>query len=131
MHTASSFAKKNGLERFLDRPGELNEMIFKLLVLQETMQAEQARRSAAAERGAASISVRRNVLGKFTARCSGDALYRYAVEMAIRNATTVIPLFQRRLFASTLRSMAVPEGNIAAYCDSVVLSDDTQCIDPE
>jgi hypothetical protein len=71
METAAFFARKHGLERYLDDPAELNSAIFKLLVLQEALQEEQARRSGGGT-GAAAISVRRTVHGKFTASCSGD-----------------------------------------------------------
>jgi hypothetical protein len=130
METAAFFARKHGLERYLDDPAELNSAIFKLLVLQEALQEEQARRSGGGT-GAAAISVRRTVHGKFTASCSGDGAYRYAVEMALRAATTVTPLFQRGLFENTLHSMGVPGERIEVYSDSVVLSDDTRCIDPD
>ncbi len=43
METASYFAKKHGLEAYLEKPAELNELIFKLLVLEETLQMELAR----------------------------------------------------------------------------------------
>ncbi len=131
METASFFAKRHGLEAFLDKPAELNELIFKLLVLQESMQTEQARKRMKAAPDAPVISVRRTVHGKFTAACSGDRTYRYAVETALRSATTVSPLFQRGRFVNALRSMGVPEERISQYCDSIILSDDTLCVDPE
>lgn len=131
METAAFFAKKHGLEAYLEKPAELNELIFKLLVLQESLQAEQARKSVSAGAAAPLISVRRNVHGKFTAACAGDVAYRYAVETALRSATTVSPLFQRGRFVRALRSMGVPEDRIAGYCGSIVLSDDTLCVDPE
>jgi hypothetical protein len=131
METASFFAKKNGLEQYLDKPVELNSLIFKLLVLQETVQAEEARKSKSDRPDAASISVRRTAQGKFTAACAGDATYRYAVETALRASTIIAPLFQRGRFVNALRSMGVPEERISEYCNSIVLSDDTLCIDPE
>ncbi len=131
METASYFAKKHGLEAYLDRPAELNELIFRLLVLQETLQAEQARTRERSAPPAPQISVRRTVHGKFTALCAGEPAYRYAVETALRSATTVAPLFQRGRFVNALRSMGVPEERIREYCDSIVLSDDTLCVDPE
>ncbi len=131
METASLFAKKHGLEGFLDKPAELNELIFKLLVLQESMQTEQARKRMKAAPDVPAISVRRTVHGKFTVACAGDRTYSYAVETALRSATTVSPLFQRGRFVKALRSMGVPEERIAEYCDSIMLSDDTLCADPE
>ena len=131
METASYFAKKHGLETYLDRPAELNELIFRLLVLQETLQAEQAWKRENGEAPVPPISVRRTVHGKFIARCAGDPVYRYAVETALRSATTIVPLFQRGRFGNALRSMGVPEDRIREYSDSIVLSDDTLCVDPE
>ncbi len=131
METASLFAKRHGLEDYLEKPAELNELIFRLLVLQETMQAEQARKLGGVPSAAPLISARRTVHGKFTAACRGDKTYRYAVETALRSATTVSPLFQRGRFVKALRSMGVPEERIAEYAGSIVLSDDTLCIDPE
>jgi hypothetical protein len=131
METASYFAKKHGLESFLDRPAELNALIFKLLVLQETLHAEQARKRERSEATARPISVRRIVQGKFTALCAGDPAYRYAVETALRSATVVAPLFRFGRFVNALRSMGVPEERIREYSDSIMLSDDTLCIDPE
>ncbi len=131
METASVFAKKHDLEQYLDKPAELNGLIFKLLVLQETLQSEAARKARRDRPASAEISVRRIAQGKFTVACSGDAAYRYAVETALRASTLVAPLFQRGRFMNALRSMGVPEERIGEYCDSIVLSDDTLCFDPE
>lgn len=129
METASYFAKKHGLEQYLERPAELNEMILKLMVLQETMQNESAR--ARRQAGDAAIAVSRKVTGKFTAACGGDRTYQYAVETALRSATATVPVFQQGRFEGMLRTMGVPNDRISGYSASVVLSDDTHCIDPE
>ena len=131
METASYFAKKHGLERYLEAPAELNDMIFKLLVLQETLQAEQARMRGPAVAPDAAISVRRSTAGKFSAACVADSRYRYAVESALRSATTVVPVFRWNVFTGTLRSLGIPEEIISRCLESVLLSDDTLCIDPE
>jgi hypothetical protein len=131
METASFFAKKHGLEHYLDEPAELNDLIFRLLVLQEILQAEDSRRTRTVRPDAAVISVRRTAQGRFTAACAGDAAYRYAVETALRTSTIIAPLLQRGRFMNALRSMGVPEERISEYCDGIVLSDDTLCIDPE
>jgi hypothetical protein len=44
METAAEFAKKYGLEQYLDKPDDLNDAIFNLMLLQETVQLEQARK---------------------------------------------------------------------------------------
>ncbi len=129
METASYFARKHGLEQYLDRPGELNEMILRLLVLQETMQGESARKRK--DDQASIVSVRRPVGGKFVVACRGDGVYRYAVETALRAATAPVPVFQRGRFADTLRKMGVPEERIEEYCGSVTISDDTLCLDQD
>ncbi len=131
MESASYFAKKHGLEPYLEKPDELNEMILKLLILQETMQAEAGRKTGSQEPGREPILVRRSSGGKFTARCSGDAAYRYAVETALKGSTALVPLFQRGRFISLLRKMGIPEDRIAEYSATVALDDDTLCIDPE
>ncbi len=131
MESASVFAKKHGLERYLEKPDELNEMIVKLLVLQEAMQAESEQSMLAKEPGSQAISIRRTAGGKFTARCFGEGAYRYAVATALQDSTALVPLFQRARFVSLLRKMGVPEGRITVYCASVTLHDDTVCIDPE
>jgi len=131
MQTAAGLAKRCGLEHYLDKPAELNDAIFNLLLLQETIQMEQAQRMRRDEPGAASIAIQRTAYGTFTAACAGDGRYRYAVETALRSGTTVIALFQRSRFVSVLRSMGIPEDAIAGYCSSVRISDDTTCIDRE
>ena len=131
MYTAASMAKKYGLERYLDKPEELNEAIFNLLLLQETMQLEQLRRSKRERPGLAEISVKRSTHGKFIAACFVDVTYRYAVETAFKAATTVLAVFQRGRFIRTLRSMGVPEDSIDEFCGSVAIDDDTHCIDQE
>ena len=128
METASELAKKYGLEQYLDRPADLNEAIFRLLLLQETMQMDQARKMKV---GASRISVQRVVQGSFIAASSGDKLFRYAVETALKNGTFTVAVFQRKRFAGALRSFGVPEEKINEYCDSVVLDDNTSCIDRE
>ncbi len=128
METAADLAKKYGLEYYLNRPAELNDVIFHLLLLQETIQLEQAGRLKV---GAAAISLKRAVQGKFVVACSGDRTYRYAVETALKAGTTVIPMLQQKRFVQTLRSMGVPDDKIADYCDSIMISDDTHCLDQE
>jgi len=133
MESASYFAKKHGLEQYLDRPAELNELIFKLLILQESLQNERTRvkRNAGAGAGEETISIRRTVAGKFTAASIGDSRYRYAVETALRGSTATIAVFQRARFIKMLSDMGVPGERIAEYCDTVTLDDDTQVIDRE
>jgi hypothetical protein len=131
METASYFARKHGLERFLDDPAELNEVILKMMVLQETMQGEQERRSKGERAGAGIIEVRRKAIGRFTARCSGDPAYRYAVETALKGSTATVALFQRGRFVTLLRQLGVPEDRIEEFCATVAIDDDTHCFDPE
>ena len=127
METASSFACKHGLEQYLDKPAELNEMILKLMVLQEAMQGE-----GAGERiEAGTITVSRKVIGKFTVRCSGVLAFRYAVETAVKGSTATVALFQRGRFVALLRTMGVPEERIEEFCETVSIDDDTHCFDPE
>lgn len=131
METAADLAKKYGLERYLDKPAELNEAIFSLMLLQETIQLEQARKKKDGRPDVATISVKRPAHGKFVAACSGDGRYRYAVETALKAGTAVIAVFQRGRFVRVLRSMGVPEDRIAAYCESMTIDDDTHCSDQD
>jgi hypothetical protein len=131
MHTSAGLAKKYGLEQYLDKPAELNEAIFNLMLLQETMQLEQARKKKSERADAGAIFTKRIAHGKFVAACSGDGTYRYAVETALKAATSILPVFQRGRFVSMLKSMGVPEDKIAEFCDSVTIDDDTHCIDQE
>jgi len=131
METAAGLAKRCGLEHYLDKPAELNEAIFNLLLLQETLQMEQAQRKRRDEPGAAAVSIVRTAQGTFMAATAGDGRYRYAVETALRSSATVIAVFQRARFISMLRSMGIPEDAIAGYCDGVRISDDTACVDRE
>jgi len=131
MESASYFAQKHGLEQYLERPAELNELIFKLLVLQESMQNEQARKKRNVEAGLETISIRRTAAGKFIAACMGDGRYRYAVETALRSSTATIAVFQRSRFIKMLRDMGVPEERIAEYCETATIEDDTQALDRE
>jgi len=128
METAAELAKKYGLERYLDRPAELNDIIFHLMLLQETIQLEQSRKM---KIGAAAITTRRSAHGAFFVACSGDKTYRYPVETALQAGTTVIAVFQRRRFIGVPRSTGVPEDKIAEFCDSVVMDDNTLCFDEE
>ncbi len=128
METAVELAKRLDLEYYRDKPVELNEAIFNLMLLQETLQMEQARRMKV---NAGTISIKRGVHGKFVAACAGDRTYRYAVETALKAATAVIPVFQRSRFVSLLRSMGIPEDRIGQYCDSILVDDDTLCSDRE
>ncbi|MDH4164539.1 MAG: hypothetical protein OEW15_17895 [Nitrospirota bacterium] len=129
METASYFAKKHGLEHYLDKPRELNEMILKLLVLQETMQDEAMRARRRSASSGEIISVGRTVTGRFTAACDGDRTYQYAVETALRASTAPVPIFQWGRFEGLLEKMGVPGDRIAEYVGTVMLSDDTHCID--
>ena len=128
METAAELAKKYGLEQYLDKPAELNEAIFNLMLLQETIQFEQARRMKV---GATAVSIKRSAQGSFIAACTGDKAYRYAAETALKAGTTVLAVFQRKRFISVLRSMGVPEDEITEFCDSVVIDDNTLCFDVE
>lgn len=128
MESSESLAKRHGLEHYLQKPAELNDEIFTLLLLQETMQLERTRTM---KKNAVNISVRRPVTGKFIATCSGKEKYRYAVETALKASTFTVAVFQRSLFISMLRNMGIPEESISDFCDSIVLDDDTHCIDPE
>jgi hypothetical protein len=131
METAAYFARKHGLERYLDRPEDLNEMILKLLVLQETLQREQERGSMKESDGTGPITVRRTAAGRFSARCTGALAYRYAVETALKASTMTIPLFHQGRFTSMLRRMGVPEERIFEYCRTIAVDDDTHCVDQE
>ncbi len=128
METAAELAKRLGLEQYLDKPAELNSAILNLMLLQETLQMEQARKMKV---NAQAISIKRSARGKFVAACAGDPAYRYAVETALKAGTTVIPVFQRSRFVNLLRSMGIPEDRINQYCDSITIDDDTLCIDRE
>ena len=128
METAAELAKKYGWERYLGKPAELNDAIFQLMLLQETIQLEQARKMKV---GAAAIAAKRSARGTFFVACSGNKTYRYAVETALKAGTTVIAVFQRRRFIGVLRSMGVPEDKIMEFCDSVVIDDNTLCFDEE
>ncbi len=128
METAAELAKRLGLEQYLDKPAELNNAIFNLMLLQETLQMEQSRRMKV---NARPISIKRRAHGKFIAACAGDPTYRYAVETALKAGTAVIPVFHRSRFITMLRSMGIPEDRIAQYCDTITVDDDTLCIDRE
>jgi hypothetical protein len=131
METAACFARKHGLEQYLDKPAELNETILRLLVLQEALHGEQARKAAGARPGDAAIAVRRKAIGAFTVRCSGDQAYRYAVETALKGSTATVALFQRGRFFTLLRQLGVPDERISAFCKSIIVDDNTHCFDPE
>jgi len=128
MHTSAVVAKKYGLEQYLDMPDELNDAIFRLLLLQETIQIEHARKMKV---NASNIFVRRPVTGKFIASCSGNAKYRYAVETALKASTSTIAVFQRSRFIRVLLNMGIPNDSITEFCNSIVIDDDTHCIDQE
>jgi hypothetical protein len=72
MDSAADLAKRHGLEKYLDRPAELNDAIFNLMLLQETMQLEQAQRLKVRGAGTDTITSKRSVHGKFIAGCTGD-----------------------------------------------------------
>lgn len=101
------------------------------MLLQETIQLEQARKLKFINNNTETISVGRTVHGRFIAACIGDRMYRYAVETALNSTTTVIAVFQRRRFISVLRSMGLPEDKITEYCDSVTIDDNTHCLDQD
>ncbi len=128
METSKSLARRKGLEHYLDKPAEMNDKILDLLLLQETMQLEQRLKMKAS---AVDISIKRQVIGRFIAACSGQGKYRYAVEMALQASTFTVAVFQRSLFISVLRNMGIPEDSISEFCNSLVLDDDTHCIDQE
>jgi hypothetical protein len=129
MESAADLAKRSGLEQYLQKPAELNDAIFNLMLLQETIQIEHAQRLKIRAAGTETITSKRSVHGKFIAGCTGDKKYRYAVETALRASTAIVPVFQRGLFVSMLKRMGVPEDHIAEYCASVIISDDTHCSD--
>jgi hypothetical protein len=85
----------------MGKPAELNDAIFQLMLLQETIQLEQARKMKV---GAAALAVKRSARVTFFVACSGDKTYRYAVETALKAGTTVIAVFQRRRFIGVLWS---------------------------
>ena len=128
MKTAAELAKKYGLESYLGKPAELNDAIFQLMLLQETIQLEQARKMKV---GATAVTAKRSARGMFIAACSGDKTYRYAAETALKAATTVVAVFQRKHFIGLLRSLGIPEDKIAEFCNSVVIDDNTLCFDEE
>ncbi len=131
MENAIDLAKKYGLEHYLDKPAELNDAIFRLLLLQETIQIEQSRNLAFRKSNAETISTKRTVHGAFVAACTGDRTYRYAVDTALKAGTAILAVFQRGRFINVLRSMGVPEEKIAEYVDSIIIDDNTHCIDQE
>ena len=128
MESSADLARKYGLERYLEDPVRLNETIFQLLLLQETIQME---RSGRLKVNASTLSVRRSALGKFTARCRGDRAYAYAVETALKAATNILPVFHLDRFIQVLKHMGIPEHKIADYCGTIVISDDTHCLDED
>ncbi|HTG02270.1 MAG TPA: hypothetical protein VK654_16940 [Nitrospirota bacterium] len=128
MESSKELARRFGLERYLYEPDALNEMIFKLMMLQETIQMEAAQK---VKLHAKNVIVKRSVHGKYVAHCRGDGKYRYAVETALRASTTVIPVFQRSRFVRMLCDMGLSDGIRAEYCDTLVIDDDTHCFDPE
>jgi hypothetical protein len=130
MKSASVLAKQYGLERYLNDSAALNENIFKMMLLQEALQHEKARR----KKGdviSTVISVKRKAAGKFTASSRGDEKYRYAVETALRASTDVLSVFHRRRFVNMLVNMGIPACKIEEFSESIILDDDTLCIDPE
>lgn len=131
MYTADGLAKKYGFEQYLDRPAELNEAIFNLMLLQETIQLEQARKKKREEPGSAPIILRRTVYGKFIAACSGDQRFRYAVETAFKASTDSLAVFHRGRFVRALRGMGISEDKINEFCRTIIIEDDTHCIDQE
>jgi hypothetical protein len=131
MHTAAALAKKYGLEYYLDKPDDLNRSIFNLLLLQETLQLEQARKQRRDCPYDETISIRRIAAGKFSAGAVGDVRYRYAVETALKASTEVLAVFHRARFMSMLRNIGMPDDIIDGLCNTVSIDDDTHCVDPE
>jgi hypothetical protein len=128
MESSESLAQRHGFEHYLEKPAELNDAIFSLLLLQETMQLERTRM---VKINAVNISVRRPVTGKFIATCAGQEKYRYAVETALKASTFTVAVFQRSLFINILRNMGIPEDSISEFCNSIAIDDNTHCIDQE
>jgi len=131
MHTSAALAKKLGLEHYLDKPAELNRVIFNLMLLQETIQLEQVREKSRDCADSETISIRRIATGKFTARAVGDARFRYAVETALKASTDILAVFQRARFVNMLRNLGMPNDIIDPLCDTVSIDDDTHCVDPD
>lgn len=131
MGNAVDLAKKYDLEHYLDKPAELNETILRLLLLQETIQIEQSQKLKFRKSNAETISAKRSVHGSFIAACTGDRTYRYAVETALKAGTTILSVFQRSRFVNVLRSMGVPEEKIVECVDSIIIDDNTHCVDQE
>jgi hypothetical protein len=129
METAADLAKQHGMEKYLDKPAELNDAIFNLMLLQETVKIEQAQRLKIRNTDIETITSKRSVYGKFIAGCAGDKQYRYALETALRASTAIVAVFQRGLFISMLKRMGIPEDRIGQYCGSIIISDDTHCSD--
>lgn len=129
MESAADLAKRHGLDKYLDKPAELNDAILNLMLLQETLQIERTQRLKVQGAHTGTIMSKRSVHGKFIAGCTGDKQYRYAVETALRASTAIVAVFQRGLFVSMLKRMGIPDDRITQYCDSVIISDDTHCSD--
>ncbi len=131
MYTSSGLAKKYGLEQYLDKPVELNDAIFNLMLLQETIQMERAQKKKSDGSAGSIIAVKRVAHGNFIAACSGDEKYRHAVETALKASTNILAVIQRNRFAKILRSMGVPEEKNADFCDTIMIDDNTHCIDQD
>jgi hypothetical protein len=131
MYTSVALAKKYGLEHYLDKPDDLNRAIFNLLLLQETLQMEQARKQRRDCPDEEMISIRRVATGKFSARAVGDIRYRYAVETALRASTDILAVFHRARFMNMLRNVGIPDDIIDGLCNTISIDDDTHCIDPD
>lgn len=115
----------------MDNPAELNEAILKMMLLQETIQIENAGKKKRSEPQSSMITIKRTGSGKFVAGCFGDQKFRYAVETALKASTSLLAVFQRGRFINILKSMGVPEDRIQEYCQSITIDDDTYCIDQE
>lgn len=129
--SSSVLAKQYGMEQYLDDPAELNEAIFKMMLLQDTIQIENAGKKEQSQPQSSVISVKRVGNGKLVAGCYGDEKYRYAVETSLKASTSTIAVFHRIRFINVLRSMGVPEERIDEFCESMTIDDDTYCIDQE
>ena len=131
MYTSAALAKKLGLEHYLDKPADLNRAIFNLMLLQETIQLEQAREKRRDLPASETISIRKIATGKFTAGAMGDTRLRYAIETALKASTDILAVFHRARFVNMLGNIGIPDTIIDTLCESVSIDDDTHCIDPD
>ena len=131
MFTSAAIAKKYGFERYLKKPDELNQVIFNLMLLQEAIQMERARKKKHDPADNQTVAIKKIATGKFIAAAVGDVKYRYAVETGLKASTEILAVFNRSRFIKFLRNVGLAENVISGYCDSVTIEDDTHCIDTE